>query len=114
MQQTTIFDFIATANQVYLGRNYPHPPYQRHSATSRAAANAITDRVTPLQQRVLAYIKNCGGATDGEIAAGLNMNPSTARPRRIELVTAGRVVDSGLRRASAGSHIGSTVWKVAP
>lgn len=62
-------------------------PYQRHSETSRAAAEAIEPDISTLRGQVLAFIRACGaeGATDDEVQVALNMNPSTQRPRRIEL-----------------------------
>lgn len=69
------------------------PPYQRHSATSKQAARAIEPKVGTLRRQVLEYIKSAGktGASDEEIQIGLNMNPSTQRPRRIELARAGLI-----------------------
>ena len=75
-------------------------PYQPHSQTSREAAQKITLVAPTCSQRVLAYLKRCSGfgATDSQIQSALNMNPSTQRPRRIELVKKGLVKDSGRKR----------------
>ena len=80
------------------------PPYQRHSDTSKAAAERIEPKAGSLRAKVLAYLRVEGPSTDKEIQAGLNMQGSTQRPRRIELVESGHVVDSGERRDR------STVW----
>jgi transcription initiation factor IIE alpha subunit len=86
-------------------------PAQRHSPTSVAAAEAITPGVAnACQRRVLAYLEEHGPATDEEIAAGLGMNPSTARPRRIELVRRGLVVECGTKRTASGRM--ASAWRV--
>lgn len=86
------------------------PAYQRHSLTSLAAAEAIKPSVTALQARVLAYIKLLGGATDEELQRGLQLNPSTQRPRRIELVEKGMVRDSGRTRKTASGR-NAVIWE---
>jgi len=52
----------------------------------------------------LAFLRARGdhGATDEEIATGLAMNPSTARPRRIELVAKGMIVQAGEGKTASG------------
>jgi hypothetical protein len=68
-----------------------HPPAQRHSPTSREAAEKIKSGTPTLRSRVYKFIKVCGPVTDEQIALGLGLNPSTARPRRVELVSMGLV-----------------------
>lgn len=88
-------------------------PAVQSSPTSMAAADAIGDRLNTLQRSVVAFLKARGehGATDEEIAAGLQMNPSTARPRRIELVRRGLVVEAGTRKTKSGRY--ATAWRLA-
>ncbi len=87
------------------------PPFQSHSFTSREAAHSIAPRVTALQQRVLDYLThNPEGATDNALGEALNLIGSTLRPRRIELVDAGLVVDSGRYARDGESKRRSTVW----
>ena len=76
-------------------------PAQQHSRTSMAAADSME------------FLKTRGvhGATDEEIAAGLEMNPSTQRPRRIELVRRGLVVEAGTRKTKSGRF--ATAWRLA-
>jgi hypothetical protein len=64
--------------------------------------------------RVYACIVSHGaaGLTDEEIQADLHMQGSTQRPRRVELVRAGLVVDSGLRRRTFAGR-SAVVWKGA-
>lgn len=87
-------------------------PFQGHSATSRDAAIAYADSAPNARQRVYDLLERMpGGLTDEEIQEALRMNPSTQRPRRIELERAGVVHDSGrTRRTRSGSH--AVVWTV--
>ena len=86
------------------------PPAQACD-TSRAAANAITDKMSSLQMQVMLYLDVHGPSTDDDMQHGLNMNPSTQRPRRIELVAAGLVRDSGTTRKTRTGRA-ATVWEV--
>lgn len=92
----------------------PPAPYQRHSETSRAAALDIMPKAGTLRRRVLDSIIAAGkhGRTDDEIQAFERMDPSTQRPRRIELVEAGLVKDSGQKRMTR-SRKPATVWVAA-
>lgn len=89
----------------------PPPPAQRHSPTSIAAATAIEPDNASLRGRVLAYLRARGsdGATDEEMQHALGMNPSTQRPRRIELVDAGYVTDSFSKRKTQANR-NAVVW----
>lgn len=63
------------------------------------------------RDQVLAYVTDCGthGATDEEMQVQLSMGANTQRPRRVELVQRGRLVDSGkTRRTVAG--VAAVVW----
>ena len=62
-------------------------PFQRHSDTSRAAAESVRDGKPTALRRVYVAILMAGrdGLTDEEGAELLNMNPNTYRPRRVEL-----------------------------
>jgi hypothetical protein len=86
-------------------------PYVAHSETSKAAAEAIEPSTSTLRAAVFQHIKSQGanGATDDEVQVSLGMNPSTQRPRRIELCDAGAVVDSGLCRPTR-SNRQAVVW----
>lgn len=86
------------------------PPHQRHSATSKAAAVTIKPKLNPLQSEVLSCIRILSGATDAEIQAHLHMDPSTQRPRRVELVAKGLVRDSGRTRATPSGRQ-AVVWE---
>jgi transcription initiation factor IIE alpha subunit len=87
-------------------------PSVRGSATSAAAADSLDAKtLNAMQRRVLDFIAQHGPATDEEIAVGCGMNPSTARPRRIELARRGMIVEGGSRRTTSGRM--ATVWRKA-
>ncbi len=92
-------------------QNPPTAPHVAGSETSKAAAEQITPHVSWLQGIVLEFIRYRGayGATDAEIVEELETDPSTARPRRVELRDAGLIVDSGCTRPSPSKHP-MTVW----
>ena len=90
---------------------FDSPPAQAHSETSKAAARAIRPDANRLRDSVYAAIREAGanGLTDEELIILTAMNPSTARPRRGELVDLGRVVDSGRTRLTHSKRK-ATVW----
>lgn len=89
---------------------FDDPPAQRHSITSVAAADAIKPSAANLRQQVLVFIRaSPDGVTDEEIQQGTGIGPSTERPRRIELVKAGAVFDSGRTRATRSGRQ-AVVW----
>lgn len=77
-----------------------HPPYQRHSDTSRAAADSVAEVTGALRVRVFRAIEASGthGMTAAELETALHLDGSTVRPRVCELIEMGRVCDSGERR----------------
>jgi hypothetical protein len=91
---------------------FDDPPYQPHSETSREAAEAIEPDTATLRGVVLAYIRRQGqrGATDDEMQVALGMNPSTQRPRRVELWDAGFVERTNMTRITRGGRQAS-VWR---
>jgi transcription initiation factor IIE alpha subunit len=88
----------------------PLPLAQEHSPTSVAAAISIEKATPRLRAQVLACIRSAGdhGMTDEEVQDRLQMNPSTERPRRIELMNAGFVSPHGERPTRSGRR--ATVW----
>lgn len=101
MQQGNLFDL-----------GHPDmPPAQRHSETSVAAAVEVKPEAAKLRAVVLEFIQSRGehGVTDEEGIAWTGLNPSTYRPRRIECVEAGQVVDSGTTRKTKSGRA-AVVW----
>lgn len=88
-------------------------PFQSHSKTSKEAAVAIEGSAGTLRHQVWGFLVGRGdaGATDEEIQNMLELNPSTQRPRRIELVNGGLVRDSGRTRLTQ-SRRKATVWEI--
>ncbi len=86
------------------------PPHQRRD-TSHMAAARIETSATNLRGKVYRHIRSRKhwGATDIEIQHALAMNPSTQRPRRIELTQKGLVRDSGHRRRTPSGRY-AAVW----
>lgn len=84
-------------------------PFQRHSPTSLNAAIGVTAKAPSLKAQVLAFIVQSGseGLTDEEMQASIDAN--TQRPRRVELVAEGEVVDSGRTRPTAHGK-SAVVW----
>lgn len=88
-------------------------PYQRHSATSKAAATSIEPKAGTKRAKVLEYIRSCSaqGATDEEMQQCIPMSPNTQRPRRVELLKAKLIKDSGITRKTMGGDE-AVVWVV--
>jgi transcription initiation factor IIE alpha subunit len=88
-------------------------PSVNGSITSAAAADSLDGTtLNRLHKAVLSYIAGRGdGCTDEEIARALGMNPSTARPRRIELLRRGLIEQAGTRRTTSGRM--ASVWRAS-
>lgn len=86
------------------------PPAQQHSPTSTAAAESVVGKAGTLRAAVLDFLRRGSGATDEEIQEGIPMAASTQRPRRVELVERGPVVDSGVTRATRSGRQ-AVVWR---
>jgi hypothetical protein len=88
-------------------------PSVNGSLTSAAAADSLsTATLNAMQRRVYEFIKWRGatGATDEEMQHELEMNPSTQRPRRVELARKGLIVENGTRRTTSGRMAG--IWRI--
>lgn len=86
-------------------------PAVQTSRTSMQAADSLEPAtLNAMQRRVYEFLAaRPDGATDEEIASALSLNPSTQRPRRIELVRRGLVVEGGTRRTVSGRM--ASVWR---
>ena len=85
--------------------------YQPHSDTSREAAERIEPTAGTLRRKVLDYMRVVREATDERMQDELRLNPSTQRPRRIELVASGHLRDSG-RTALTKSGRKAVLWQI--
>jgi transcription initiation factor IIE alpha subunit len=88
-------------------------PSVNGSITSAKAADSLGPAtLNAMQRRVLELLTATPeGLTDEEMQRMLEMNPSTQRPRRIELARRGLVVEAGTRRTASGRM--ATVWRAA-
>lgn len=88
-------------------------PAARGSITSAQAADSLGPAtLNAMQRRVLELLKATPeGLTDEEMQRRLGMNPSTQRPRRIELARRGMVVEAGTRKTASGRN--ASVWRAA-
>lgn len=90
----------------------PPLPSVRGSETSEAAAEEALPNAGTQRRRLWDFLEERGekGATDEEMQEHLGMNPSTQRPRRVELVERGLVYDSGEKRDTRSGRK-AVVWK---
>lgn len=76
--------------------------YPSTRITRAAAEREIAPHASTLREDVFKTIAAFGPICDERIARVLNMNPSTERPRRLELEKAGRIMASGTTRTASG------------
>jgi hypothetical protein len=86
-------------------------PYQAHSPTSVKAAEQIGPSLNTLRERVYRCILSRGPITDEGISAATGLAANTARPRRIELSKAGRIIPAGTLPTASGRS--AVAWVVA-
>jgi hypothetical protein len=82
------------------------------AATRREAEAKIAPKRNKLREEVYECIRDHGPITDEQIATLTKMNPSTSRPRRLELEKAGRIEAAGVSRTTAGRR--AVAWRVVP
>ena len=90
-------------------------PFQRHSLTSIEAAHQARESGSAARYREVVYAAICGapdGLTDEGISVLTRLPGNTARPRRVELLDAGRIKDSGRRRETLSGRK-AVIWTVA-
>lgn len=85
-------------------------PYQRHSATSKAAAEALAPRLGKLEALALDAFRAAGhdGLTDDELDA-VTCATSTLRPRRVGLAQKGLLASANRTRATRMGRV-ALVW----
>jgi hypothetical protein len=84
------------------------PPHVAGSETSAAAADSVRASAPTYRERVLTCIRNAPGVTDEQITEITGIQPSTARPRRIELFKMGLIRPAGEARTHSGRR--ATRW----
>ena len=86
-------------------------PFVTGSETSFQAARRAHSSAGSWRTRVLVALDSVGegGLTDEELQTRLGLNPSTQRPRRVELVHFGVIRDSGRTRPTRSGKQ-ATVW----
>lgn len=102
MQVPGQLDLLGGPEQAYV-------PHQRHSPTSHAAA--VAKRPTAAQQReaVFRFIVDHWPCSDDAIQQGLGIPGDSERPRRIELLRAGRIVQDGEALTASGRK--AATWR---
>lgn len=85
------------------------PLFNRGSDTSREAAESIAKDTNRLRRLVLEEIRDGGGLTCDECEERLNLRHQTCSARVHELMEAGRIRDSGMRRKTRSGR-NATVW----
>lgn len=104
----TLFDFIERTVTCDHGRTQGQRcpfcnPLPSTKQTRREAEEAIQPSAANLREKVLDCIRaHPQGITDEQIATLTSLNPNTARPRRLELEKAGRIVASGTSKTRSG------------
>jgi len=111
---TDLFDGItarAVIGPQFAGPDQTGKARTDHPDTAHAAATRAAPGSGKKRQQVYAAIRHGGpgGRTDEQIQIELGMNPSTQRPRRVELVEKGLVADSGQRRKTTSGRM-AIVW----
>ena|ERR1700674_702086 len=92
---------------------YPTPkkaellPFQVHSITSENAAISMAPKAKGIRAKVLALIVE-RPRTDEELIEALAGNPSTIRPRRVELYADGLIEPVGTRPTHSGRQ--AVIW----
>lgn len=98
------------------GLSAPAAPYVYGSQTSKDAAWAALRMMPRARHEVWCAIALAeqGGLTDEEIAAAIPMNPSTVRPRRIELEKAGWIEAAPFTRATKADRQAQVYVAITP
>jgi predicted ArsR family transcriptional regulator len=88
---------------------YPIEPGYKARSTSLSAARSLNDKAPRLRQLCVDQLLLYGPLTADEAAANLGIDKLSIRPRFSELAAAGKIFDSGERRAN-GSGKRAIVW----
>jgi hypothetical protein len=99
--------------EAIINNKYPNQPGFRTGApeTSRLAAESIAQIAHSIRMRVLAAVTEVAstGATGDEVAESLQLHVTQVRSRLSELLAAGKITDSGVRRPGVSGRR-AAVW----
>lgn len=87
------------------------PPFVHHSQESQDAALSVSPKAPSLRERVYRLLQT-ETLTDEGIAAKLNLNPNTSRPRRVELANMGLIEPAGTALTAAKRS--AVLWRAVP
>lgn len=87
------------------------PGYKRMD-TAREAAKQAVPKMKKFQGDILMTLEKAGPMTADEVAAHLGASVLSIRPRFTELLTAGKIRDTGQRRENASGRR-AAVWEIA-
>ena len=90
-------------------RREPIMPPSSNSTTSKEAAKEIEPHVPNLREIVYMIYSRPDGATDEQVCIATGLSGNTVRPRRSEILAAGRIKDSGERRKTMSGR-NAIVW----
>ena len=95
-----------------LNDSYPYVPAFRAVDTSKDAAESIKQSASYIRVKVLTAIiqRKELGATSQELSEVLGMAYESVQPRTSELKKQGKIMDSGMRRASRAEDKKAIVW----
>jgi predicted ArsR family transcriptional regulator len=88
---------------------YPREPGYKARSTSLSAARSLNDKAPRLRQLCVDQLLLYGPLTADECARNMGVDKLSIRPRFRELADAGKIIDSGERRAN-GSGKRAIVW----
>lgn len=93
-------DFFLTPGPVATAMLDLPPPYQRHSETSKAAAESVRPKTVPYRTAIIGYVIGRAelGATREEISEALGIKLQTVCPRVGELLKLGEFVCADFKR----------------
>ena len=84
-------------------------PWQKHSDTSREAAESMAETAKTIREIVYLEIRQSPhGCTAEEICTRTGIKGDTVRPRIVELVNQERIVVAGKRKTKSGRN--ADVW----
>ena len=100
------------AGDLHGGLTPAEPPSQRHSETSRDAADAIRPHVSGLRRKVWQALKDHGPMTAEKLEAVTGLSGNCIRPRLLELRGKGYAREAGYGVTRAGRS--AVLWAWAP